>query len=175
MRVHMLRALCLLLPFTNFHVPTTAPGVQRTGRSTPKLTPSVQKPEGKFELDRGPMRTSPHPWDANGILNQQVRSARFAGNDLQLNASEPRKSNRLGASRREIDDTALDVWTTVIDTNDYGFAGREVGDFDGCPKRQCPMSCGKRMRMRIFAIGSTFAAIHRSNSGLSRCQKRRRK
>jgi hypothetical protein len=32
MRFRMLRVLCLLLPFTNFHVPTAVPGAKRSGR-----------------------------------------------------------------------------------------------------------------------------------------------
>src|SRR5262245_29092300 len=98
-------------------------------------------------------------------------SGRFAENYLYLNASKAGKSNSLGTRRREIDDTALDIRAAVIDANDHEFASREVGDFDLRPKRQSTMSCGKRMRMGIFAIGSAFTAIHRSNSGLGRCQK----
>ena len=95
-RLHGLRALCLM-PFMNLHVRRLRPQAQSAlADQCRKLTPSVQKPEAEFELDRGPMRPSPHLWHghANGIWNQQVRSGRSAGNHRHLDASEPGTSNR---------------------------------------------------------------------------------
>jgi hypothetical protein len=138
---------------------TPASRAKRSGRSMPKLTPSVQKPETEFELDRGPMPPSPHPGHANGIWNQQVRSGRSAGNHRHLDASEAGKSDRLGTCWREIDDAALDVWSTIVDANDHGLAVTDVCHLHLRAEGQRTMSCRKCVCMGIFTIRSAFAAM----------------
>ena len=100
-----------------------------------------------------------------------------AGSDRQLlqrHRRQPIGSDRQGTGRRQVDDAAMNVGTTVIDANNHRQAVPDVGDFHHGAETQRAMRRGERIGKGIFAVGDRLVAVDRGDAAVDLRGMRRR-